>query len=153
MDQASPGVRPPSAQTGSGPDLWEQDQASQWLGMALLEVAPGRSRVAMRVTSRMVNGHGICHGGMIFALADSAFAFACNSHGGTVVAAGATVDFLSPAAVGEELEATATERHLQGRSGIYDVTVRESTSQRLVAEFRGRSRRLAGGDPSIRESR
>jgi phenylacetic acid degradation protein PaaD len=120
--------------------------------MALLEVAPGRSRVAMRVTPQMANGHGICHGGMIFALADSAFAFASNSRGGNVVAAGATVDFISPATVGEELEATATERHLQGRSGIYDVTVRESMSQRLVAEFRGRSRGLPTGEPSIRES-
>ncbi len=106
----------------------------------------------MRVTPKMANGHGICHGGMIFALADSAFAFASNCRGGTVVAAGATVDFMSPAAVGEELEASATERHVQGRSGIYDVTVRESTSRRLVAEFRGRSRRLPGADRSIRES-
>ncbi len=121
------------------------------MGMALLEVAPGRSRVSMRITPRMANGHGICHGGMIFALADSAFAFASNSRGGTVVAAGATVDFLSPGVIGEELEATAIERHLQGKSGIYDVTVRESTSQRLVAEFRGRSRRLSNEGPAARE--
>ncbi len=105
----------------------------------------------MRITPRMANGHGICHGGMIFALADSAFAFASNSRGGTVVAAGATVDFLSPGVIGEELEATAIERHLQGKSGIYDVTVRESTSQRLVAEFRGRSRRLSNEGPAARE--
>jgi acyl-CoA thioesterase len=111
--------------------------------MALLEVGPGRSRVEMLVTPRMANGHGVCHGGLIFALADTAFAFASNSRGGTVLAAGATVDFLSPAEVGEKLEATATERQLQGRSGIYDVTVRESASQRVVAEFRGRSRRLS----------
>ena len=152
MDQGSPEARPPALVREVGGDLWDQDQASQWLGMALLEVAPGRSRVAMRVTPKMANGHGICHGGMIFALADSAFAFASNCRGGTVVAAGATVDFMSPAAVGEELEASATERHVQGRSGIYDVTVRESTSRRLVAEFRGRSRRLPGADRSIRES-
>lgn len=106
----------------------------------------------MRVTPKMANGHGICHGGMIFALADTAFAFASNSKGGTVVAAGATVDFLSPAVVGEELEATARERHLQGRSGIYDVTVRDIASQRVVAEFRGRSRRLARGGAASREA-
>lgn len=106
----------------------------------------------MRITPRMANGHGICHGGMIFALADSAFAVASNSRGGTVVAAGASVDFLSPASVGEELEATATERHLQAKSGIYDVTVRESTTQRLVAEFRGRSRRVPDQGPAAQES-
>ena len=143
MDSASPGATPPPMDRARGSDLWDQDQASQWLGMALLEVSPGRSRVEMQITPRMANGHGICHGGMIFALADTAFAFASNSRGGTVLAPGATVDFLSPAAVGEMLEATATERQLQGRSGIYDVTVRESASQRVVAEFRGRSRRLS----------
>lgn len=128
-------------------DLWEQDHASQWLGMALLEVGAGHSRVSMRVTPQMANGHGICHGGLIFALADSAFAFASNSRGGSVVAAGAVVDFLSPARVGEELEAVASERHLAGRNGIYDVTVRESRSQRRVAEFRGRSRKIAEARP------
>ena len=143
MDSATPGATPLPLHRAPGSALWEKDQASQWLGMALLEVGPGRSRVEMLVTPRMANGHGVCHGGLIFALADTAFAFASNSRGGTVLAAGATVDFLSPAEVGEKLEATATERQLQGRSGIYDVTVRESASQRVVAEFRGRSRRLS----------
>ncbi len=152
MDSASLEVPPlePSrpGHDGAEAELWAQDRASQWLGMVLLEVGSGSSRVSMRVTSQMVNGHGICHGGLIFALADSAFAFASNSHGGTVVAAGAVVDFLSPAVVGEELEAVATERHLKGRSGIYDVTVREVHSQRPVAEFRGRSRTLPRSGPS-----
>ena len=99
--------------------------------------------MAMTVTEAMVNGHGICHGGFIFALADSAFAFACNSHGERAVARHAAIDFLRPARLGETLRAEAIERARSGRSGIYDVRV-TGLDGGLIAEFRGHSR-LAGG--------
>ncbi|NNM96569.1 MAG: hydroxyphenylacetyl-CoA thioesterase PaaI [Candidatus Dormibacteraeota bacterium] len=122
--------------------MWTSDAASQQLGMKLELVAPGRAVLRMSVTSAMINGHGICHGGYIFTLADSAFACACNTYGETVVAAGADITFISPARLGEELAATASERFRGGRSGLYDVTVVAGTERRLVAEFRGRSRTL-----------
>lgn len=123
--------------------MWAQDPASQRLGMELIEVAPGRARLRMRVADTMVNGHAICHGGFVFTLADSAFAFACNSYNRTTVAQGADVVFVAPARLGDELVAEATERARYGRNGIYDVTVRRADGA-LVAEFRGRSREIAG---------
>jgi phenylacetic acid degradation protein PaaD len=122
--------------------MWRQDAASQGLGMRLVEVAPGRAVVAMTVRPEMTNGHGICHGGFIFTLADSAFAFACNSHNRRTVAQGGDIVFVAPAESGQELTATALERLRTGRNGIYDVTVR--ASDRVVAEFRGRSREIGG---------
>lgn len=121
--------------------MFERDAASQALGMRLEESRPGYARVSMPVRADMIQGHATCHGGFVFALADSAFAFACNSHGGTVVAAGCSIEFLNPAALGDQLSAEAQELGLSGRSGVYDVKV---TNQRgeLVAAFRGRSRRL-----------
>ncbi len=116
------------------------DSASQGLGIRVSGVGPGRATASMRVTSAMVNGHGICHGGYLFLLADTAFAFACNTHGSPVVAAGADVSFLAPVHEGEELVAEAVERVLRGRSGLYDVTVRRGAEP--VLEFRGRSRTL-----------
>lgn len=124
--------------------MWAEDRASQGLGMSLLEVAPGRARLRMTVTEAMVNGHGICHGGFVFALADSAFAFACNSHNRSTVAQAADVVFVAPARLGDVLEAEAVERTVFGRNGIYDVTVREPGTGAVMAEFRGRSRRIAG---------
>jgi acyl-CoA thioesterase len=124
--------------------MWAEDQASQGLGMTLVEVSPGRARMRMTVTAAMVNGHGICHGGFVFALADSAFAFACNSHNRSTVAQAADVVFVAPARLGDVLEAEADERTLFGRNGIYDVTVRDTGTGAVVAEFRGRSRRIAG---------
>lgn len=123
--------------------MWGQDRASQRLGMELIEVAPGRARLRMQVADTMVNGHAICHGGFVFALADSAFAFACNSYNRTTVAQGADIVFVAPARLGDELLAEATERARYGRNGIYDVTVRRADGA-LVAEFRGRSREVAG---------
>ena len=123
--------------------MWAQDRASQRLGMELIEVSPGRARLRMRVADTMVNGHAICHGGFVFALADSAFAFACNSYNRITVAQGADVVFVAPARLGDELVAEATERSRDGRNGIYDVTVRRADGA-LVAEFRGRSREIAG---------
>ena len=121
--------------------MYRTDRASQNLGLEILEVAPGRVRVEMRVRPEMLNGHGMCHGGIIFSLADSAFAFACNSHGEPMVAAGATIEFLAPTPAGELLTALATEVSRGTRHGVYDVRVTMSSGE-TVALFRGRSARL-----------
>src|SRR3954471_3212891 len=121
--------------------MYAADVASQALGIQVSDVAVGRATASMRVTDAMVNGHGICHGGYVFLLADTAFAFACNTHGSAVVAAGADVTFLSPVRAGDELVAEGAERVVRGRSGLYDVTVRRGGE--VVAEFRGRSRSLS----------
>jgi acyl-CoA thioesterase len=123
--------------------LYGSDQASQMLGMVIESVAPGAARVTMRVRPDMVNGHGICHGGLVFALADSAFAFACNSHGDNTVAAGAAIEFLAPGREGDLLTASATERWRTGRAGIYEIEVRNERGE-TVALFRGRSHQIAG---------
>ena len=120
--------------------MWAGDAASQALGMTVVDVGPGTAEVSMKVREDMVNGWGLCHGGLIASLADSAFAFACNSHGVVTVAAGFEVDFLESARLGDELVATAVERALRGRSGLYDVTVRRTSDDVVIAEFRGRSR-------------
>jgi acyl-CoA thioesterase len=123
--------------------LYDGDRASQMLGMTVEACGPGTAGVSMRVRADMVNGHGICHGGLIFALADSAFAFACNSHGDSTVAAGAAIEFLLPAREGDRLTATAHERWRAGRSGIYEIEVRNQRGE-AVALFRGRSHQIAG---------
>ena len=123
--------------------LYGSDQASQMLGMTIESVAPGCARVTLRVRPDMVNGHDICHGGLIFALADSAFAFACNSHGHNTVAAGAAIEFLAPGRKGDLLTASATERWRAGRSGIYEIEVRNDRGE-AIALFRGRSHQVAG---------
>ena len=124
--------------------MWAADAASAALGMELVEVGPGRARVSMVVRPDMVNGHDLCHGGLIATLADSTFALACNSHGPVTVAAGFSVDLLVPARLGQTLHAEAREVSLRGRSGIYDVTVRadDPADGEVIAEFRGRSRTL-----------
>jgi acyl-CoA thioesterase len=121
--------------------LYAADRASQALGIQIMDVAPGRVRVQMTVRSDMVNGHGMCHGGFVFALADSAFAFACNSHGEPMVAAGAGIEFLAPTPLGERVTATATEISRTGRHGIYDVAVSDAAGK-ILAQFRGRCARL-----------
>ena len=123
--------------------LWRGDLASRQLGMSIESCGPGRATVSMRVRPDMVNGHGICHGGLVFALADSAFAFACNSYGDNTVAAGAAIDFLLPAREGDVIRATASERWRGGRSGIYEIEVRNQKGE-TVALFRGRSHQVAG---------
>jgi acyl-CoA thioesterase len=120
--------------------MYDADAASQALGIVISEVRPGSAVATMPVTAAMLNGHGICHGGYVFLLADTAFAFACNTRGPAVVAAGADVSFLAAVRLGATLVATAEERVLRGRSGLYDVTVR--SGEEVVAEFRGRSRAL-----------
>jgi acyl-CoA thioesterase len=121
--------------------MYEADQASRHLGIQIEQIAPGQATARMLVTDTMLNGHNICHGGYVFLLADTAFAFACNTYGPTTVAAACDIAFLAPANAGDELIATATERHHTGRSGIYDVTVRLPNAS-VIAEFRGHSRTL-----------
>ncbi|GAA5085939.1 MAG: hydroxyphenylacetyl-CoA thioesterase PaaI [Alcaligenaceae bacterium] len=123
--------------------MYAKDPASQALGAKILSVAPGQARMGMTVRADMLNGHKTCHGGFIFALADSTFAFACNSRNVPTVAAGCTIDYLAPAFEGDQLEAIAKEYHLAGRTGVYDVEVLNQQGQR-IAIFRGRSYRLRG---------
>jgi acyl-CoA thioesterase len=122
--------------------MWANDRASQQLGMTVVSVAPGQSQVAMTISESMVNGHGIAHGGFIFALADSAFAFACNGHGAHAVAAQCQISYLRPSRLGDRLVASAREIVREGRSGIYDVRV--TRGDEVVAEFRGHSRQVPG---------
>ena len=122
--------------------MWVEDQASQGLGMRIERVAPGEAVLSMAVTERMVNGHKICHGGFIFTLADSAFAFACNSYDQRTAAQHCAVTFLAPARLGDVLTAHAVEVARTGRSGIYDITVTGEGG--VVAEFRGHSRTIKG---------
>ena len=121
-----------------GEAMYARDTASQALGMALEEVRPGYARLRMAVRADMLNGHGSCHGGMVFALADSAFAFACNSHDVVTVASSCSIEVLAPAQEGDELVAEAEERFREGRNGVYDVNVRRGDGS-LIATFRGRS--------------
>jgi acyl-CoA thioesterase len=121
--------------------MWAEDRASIGLGMQLQEVAHGTARLSMTITEAMANGHGICHGGFIFALADSAMAFAANPRGAPAVAQHASISFIRPAYVGEALVAEATERMHAGRSGIYDVRVSTAGGE-LVVEFRGHTRTM-----------
>jgi acyl-CoA thioesterase len=123
--------------------MYAEDLASQGLGIEVVAVAPGRATVRMTVRPEMVNGHAIAHGVFVFALADTAFAFACNTYGQVTVARAADVVFLAPAHVGDLLVATGQERAREGRNGVYDVTVRRGTPDgEVVAEFRGHSREL-----------
>jgi len=123
--------------------MWANDAASKWLGMSLDHVGPGSAVMSFEVGPQHLNGHAICHGGYIFTLADSAFAFACNSYNRLVVAQQNTITYLSPAQQGERLTATAREVSLAGRSGLYDVSV-TAPDGRVVAEFRGGSRQIKG---------
>ncbi|WP_202314459.1 hydroxyphenylacetyl-CoA thioesterase PaaI [Mesorhizobium sp. L-8-10] len=122
--------------------MWAADRASQDLGMEIVEVGPGCATLSMRVGEAMTNGHATAHGGYIFTLADSAFAFACNSHGLTTVAAHCSITYIRPGRLGETLVAEAREVTRFGRSGIYDVTIRAGAE--IVAEFRGHSRTVGG---------
>jgi acyl-CoA thioesterase len=121
------------------------DAAGRGAGVRLLDVGPGRARVALTVEPRHVNGHGICHGGYLFLLADAALAYASNSYGISAVASGADITFLRPVTLGAELVAEAVERARTGRSGLYDVTIRDG--EEAVAEFRGRTRQVPGLPP------
>ena len=122
-------------------EMFAADAASQALGIGMEELAPGRAVTTMTVTEAMVNGHGITHGGSVFALADTAFALACNSHDQRAVAAHADIRFIASSELGDVLRAEAVERARYGRNGLYDVSV--WCGDVLVAEFRGQSRTIA----------
>ncbi|MET9275556.1 hydroxyphenylacetyl-CoA thioesterase PaaI [Kribbella sp. NPDC003557] len=122
--------------------MWAEDTASAGLGMRLVTVGEGTARLEMTIREDMVNGHGIAHGGFVFTLADSAFAFACNSRNRVTVAQACDIVFVAPARRGDRLVADARERTAFGRNGIYDITV--TRGDEVIAEFRGRSRQLSG---------
>ena len=123
--------------------MYARDTATQALGIRVVRVAPGSAELAMAVRADMLNGHEICHGGFIFTLADSAFAYACNSYNLNTVASGAAIEFTAPARAGDVLTARAHERQLAGRTGVYDVEVANERGE-LVALFRGKSYRIKG---------
>jgi acyl-CoA thioesterase len=125
--------------------MWERDHAARAAGAEIVEARPGHARVRLRVRADMVNGHGIAHGGYVFLLADTAFAYACNTERPPAVARSCHIEFLAPAREGDVLEAEATERMRAERNGIYDVAVRRAADAVLVAEFRGHSRQLGQG--------
>jgi len=123
--------------------MFANDHAAKHLGMTVEAVGPGTATVAMTVDERMINGHAICHGGLIFTLADTAFAYACNAYNKVTVAQHCQVSFLAPGKLGDRLVAEAAERMLAGRSGIYDIRVTNQDGT-LIAEFRGHSRTIQG---------
>jgi acyl-CoA thioesterase len=135
-------VTPEETARRSAEAMWADDRASRALGMSLDDVGPGTATVSMTLREDMVNGHAIGHGGLTFTLADSAFAFACNSYNRATVAAGAEIRFRRPTRLGDRLVATATEREREGRDGVYDVVVR--VGDEVVASFTGRSKEIGG---------
>ncbi|MGB3835950.1 hydroxyphenylacetyl-CoA thioesterase PaaI [Castellaniella sp.] len=124
--------------------MWSRDHAAHALDMCLDSIAPGSARLSMTVRPDMLNGHAMCHGGMLFTLADTAFAYACNSGNHNTVASAANIDFLAPSHQGDRLQAHAQVRTQGGRTGVYDITVHNLTSGRDVALFRGKSHRIQG---------
>jgi len=141
-----PKLSPAEAQTladATAEAMFSRDRAAQALGIKIVRVQPGASLLTMTVRSDMVNGHHICHGGMIFSLADTAFAYACNSYNKNTVASACHIDFLAPAKEGETLEAEAVEQSASGRTGVYDITVRNNHGK-TIALFRGKSYRING---------
>ena len=122
--------------------MWKEDNASGGLGMEILDIGAGRATLTMTVKENMVNGHGIAHGGFIFTLADSTFAFACNSYNERAVAAHCNISFIRPGKLGDRLVATAREISRSGRSGIYDIRV--TVDDVTVTELRGHSRTIGG---------
>lgn len=123
--------------------MYERDTATQAMGIRLVSVAPGQAQVAMSVRADMIQGHGTCHGGYLFALADSAFAFACNSYNEATVAMGCSIDYVAPARLGDVLSANCTEQSRAGRTGNYDVRI-ENQRGELIALFHGKSYKVRG---------
>ncbi|MEP3429337.1 MAG: hydroxyphenylacetyl-CoA thioesterase PaaI [Roseibium sp.] len=136
-------MRPYEIAEACAKQMWAKDTASQDLGMKLDQVEPGIAKISMTVSKAMTNGHGTCHGGYIFTLADSAFAFACNTYNQITVAQQCSITYLAPAHLGDHLIASAKEISRQGRSGLYDVTITNQNGDR-IAEFRGNSRTTKG---------
>ena len=146
MSEAAPIRTPAEAQALAervAREMLDRDPASRKLGMHIGKVAPGRAEVTMEVRADMLNGHAICHGGFIFTLADSAFAYACNSYNLSTVASGCAIDFVAPAREGDVLTARAAERSAAGRTGVYDIEVVNQRGE-TIALFRGKSYRIKG---------
>jgi len=146
MGEHHPALSPEAAQALAEQvalSMYERDTASQALGIRILRVAPGHAELTMTVRADMLNGHEICHGGFIFTLADSSFAYACNSYNLNTVASGCAIDFLAPAREGDVLVAVAQERSISGRTGVYDIEVKSEAGVK-IALFRGKSYRIKG---------
>jgi acyl-CoA thioesterase len=142
MSNAATTLSPDQLARACAEAMWAEDDASKGLGMEIVDVGPGRATLAMTVKPHMVNGQRIAHGGFIFLLADSTFAFACNSRNERAVAAQCDITFIRPGKLGDRLVATAREISRSGRSGIYDIRV--TADDVVIAEFRGHSRTIAG---------
>ena len=146
MGEHHPPLAPADAQAlaeSAAAALYERDDASRGLGMRIASVGPGHAELTMTVRADMLNGHQICHGGFIFTLADSAFAFACNSHNRNTVAQGCAIEYLAPARTGDVLRAVGVERSRTGRTGVYDIEVTNQHGT-TIALFRGKSYRIDG---------
>lgn len=143
MPQTTPSTTPQQLAEQVRDAMWTGDHATKMLGMQIVEVGPGRAVIRMTVRQDMLNGHAICHGGLITTLADSTFAFACNSYNELTVASGFSVDLLAPGRLGDVLTATSTEVSKAGRTGVYDIDVRNQRGER-IAVFRGRSYTMRG---------
>ena len=143
MSNAATTLSPDQLARACADAMWAEDDASKGLGMEIVDVGPGRATLAMTVKPHMVNGQRIAHGGFIFLLADSTFAFACNSRNERAVAAQCDITFIRPGKLGDRLIATAREISRSGRSGIYDVRV-AADDDAVIAEFRGHSRVIGG---------
>ena len=146
MAEPTPVLSPEAAQQlaqDAAAAMWSRDHAAKAMGMTLDQVRPGYARLSMVIRQDMVNGHAICHGGMVFTLADTAFAYSCNSYNLNTVASACHIDFLAPSHLGETLVAEGVERAQGGRTGVYDVTVKTG-SGKTIALFRGKSARIKG---------
>jgi acyl-CoA thioesterase len=146
MGEHHPALTPQEAQALAervADGMYSRDRASQAMGMKIARVGPGHAELTMTVRADMLNGHAICHGGFIFSLADSAFAFACNSYNLSTVASGCSIDFVAPAREGDVLTAIARERNASGRTGVYDIEVKNQRGE-AIALFRGKSYRIKG---------
>lgn len=134
---------PQALAQASAEHMYARDHATQGLGIQLIDVGPGYARMNMLVRPDMLNGHAMCHGGFIFTLADSTFAFACNSYNLQTVAAGCTIEFLAPAKEGEMLQAEAIEQSRSGKTGVYDIAVTNPDGKK-IALMRGKSHQISG---------
>jgi len=134
---------PQAVAMAAAADMYERDHATQALGIEIVDVQPGAARMQMVVRKDMLNGHQTCHGGFIFALADSTFAFACNSYNIQTVAAGCSIEYLAPGFEGDLLQAEASEQARSGKTGVYDILVTNQDGKK-IALFRGKSHQLKG---------
>jgi acyl-CoA thioesterase len=143
LNKQGPVMTPKERAAQSAQAMWSTDHASAWLGMEISAVDEGSARIILDVQQHHCNGHGMCHGGIIFSLADSAFAYACNSRNQMTVAQHNSISFIAPAQLGDRLEALACEVSLSGKNGLYDVRVVNQKGV-VIAEFRGASRAIKG---------